>query len=65
MSKDYFSMLVIGTDMICVIICLVFILMMEKRSLEYSENFTESTIEMNDFAIELTNLPSDDYFLRN
>ena len=40
-------------------------LFLEKRQKEYAENFAESTIEMNDFAVEFHNIPKDDYYRGN
>jgi hypothetical protein len=61
-QKKDFGIIVVFIDFLCVFIFIFFTFFLESRQREYAENFEQQTITMNDFTLELTNLPRDGFF---
>lgn len=62
MKKQDFGLLVVLYDFLMVIIYLVFVIHLEKSQKEFIDEFKDQTIEMDDFAVEFINIPSDHFF---
>ena len=51
--------MIVLVDFLVVIILIVYSILLEKRQVEFANNFSDQTIQMKDFALEFFNLPKE------
>ena len=62
LAKEDFGLLVVLYDFLMVLIYIVFVIHLEKSQKAFIDGFNDQTIEMDDFAVEFINIPSDHFF---
>jgi len=61
-NKNDFGILVIFFDFLVIVILIIFVTMLDKRQKAFSEKFQDETIEMTDFCMRFSEMPSNEFF---
>lgn len=51
--------MIVLVDFLIVIILIVYSILLERRQVEFANNFSDQTIQMKDFALEFFHLPEE------
>ena len=58
-TKQDLGIMIVLVDFLIVIILIVYSVLLERRQVEFANNFSDQTIQMKDFALEFFNLPDE------
>ena len=61
-KKEDLGIVVIFIDFAVILSFIYFVFFLNQKQDEYVEAFEEQTIEMSDFALEFSNIPSEEYY---
>jgi len=61
-KKEDLGIIVIFIDFAVIVCFIYFVFFLNQKQDEYVEIFEDQTIEMTDFSLEFSNIPSDDYY---
>ena len=61
-TKSGFSTMVVFFDIFSMIILVIFTRWLERRQIDYAEEFEDQTIQMNKFCLRFENLPANIFF---